>query len=366
VLNHIAFFLFWLNGGGIPRVLVNLAGGMCERGYRVDFVLGSAEGAYLDDLNKRIKVIDLNVSRSKKCIPGLASYLKDQSPQILITANTHLNCVALAAKLLSRNTRTKLIVSEHADVSSRFGYKTLQSRFMNRSVPKMLYPGAANIVAVSQGVSNSIVENFKLDASKVTTIWNPVITESMLSKAEEPMEDPLFKKNRGYKIIIGVGRLKQQKNFPLLVEAFSMLNKDLSVKLVILGEGPDRKMLEALVNEKGLQNDIFLPGLKNNPYKYLKNSDLFVLSSLWEGLPTVLIEALSCGLNVVSTDCPSGPAEIIDYAGKGLLIPSRDAKAMVIAIEKLLQDSNHTKPRLEAFELPFVIDRYVELFESVL
>jgi len=362
-IKHISLFLYSLNGGGIPRHMVNLANGFSKKGYKVDFVLGKAEGSYLKYVSNNINIINLNVSSGFKCIPGLVRYLKKETPQIIYTANTHLNISAIIAYILANVDNTKIVVSEHADFYKAQENRSFPLNYIILAMVKMFYPKADKVVAVSRGVADSIKIAYRLNNSKILTIWNPVITDELYIQAMKPVKHPWLSKN--YPIIISIGRLTKQKNYPLLIKAFSRVKESINAKLIILGEGEDREKLEGLIIKLGLERDVDMPGFVDNPYCYLKKADLFVLSSLWEGFSIVLIEALACDTKVISTDCPYGPKEILEYAGTGRLIPADNEEALSDAILEELEN-DFVKPNLDAFKRDKVVDSYIKLFNDIL
>jgi glycosyltransferase involved in cell wall biosynthesis len=198
-----------------------------------------------------------------------------------------------------------------------------------------MYSKLDALITVSNGVQLDLVTLVKLDRKKLHVVYNPVVGEQLLYKARMPVEDPWLRKD-GIPVILGVGRLIKAKDFPTLLRAFALVRQERRARLLILGEGEDRPGLEVLVRELGLQNDVSFPGFMENPYSYMAKADVFVLSSRWEGLPTVLVEAMACGTPVVATDCPSGPHEILEGGRWGKLVPVGDARAMADAIQATL------------------------------
>jgi glycosyltransferase involved in cell wall biosynthesis len=196
----------------------------------------------------------------------------------------------------------------------------------------------------------------------IQVIYNPVITPDLRINSQMPLEHPWF--NLGEPpVILAVGSLTAQKDFPTLLKAFVQLRKIRNARLLILGEGEERTAIEALVKQLGLEQDVSLPGFVVNPYPYMFRAPVFVLSSKWEGLPTVVIEALFCGTLIVSTDCPSGPREILQDGQYGQLVPVGDSVNMAQAIENVLAGKMPHPPRecWKPFELDTVIDQYVNL-----
>jgi glycosyltransferase involved in cell wall biosynthesis len=196
---------------------------------------------------------------------------------------------------------------------------------------------------------------------KIKVIYNPVITPELFAKAEEPLDHPWFRPGEP-PVVLGVGRLTQAKDFPTLIRAFALVRKERPARLMILGEGEERPKLEALVRELGLEEDVALPGFVGNPYKYIARAGVFVLSSAWEGLPTTLVEALALGTPVVSTNCKSGPEEILEEGRWGRLVPVGNIEELAKAIgESLSMPRLLNGGALDRFRVDIVVDRYLEV-----
>jgi glycosyltransferase involved in cell wall biosynthesis len=204
----------------------------------------------------------------------------------------------------------------------------------------------------------------RLPRERVEVVYNPVITPAMLAQARQQPDHPWFGAGQP-PVILGVGRLTRQKDFPTLIRAFAEVRRRRPARLIILGEGEDRPELEALIGELGLADHVALPGFRDNAMAYLAGSALFVLSSAWEGLPTVLIEALAAGARVVSTDCPSGPREILQDGRLGVLVPVGDAPALARAMANALDGPASTVPpdALTPFTLDAAVDNYLRLIQ---
>jgi len=356
----LALFLPSLRGGGAERVMVNLARGFVERGLQVDLVLARAEGPYLSQVPKEVRVVDLGAQRVLHSLPGLVRYLREERPQAMLSALNHANIVAIWAKLLAR-VKTRLVVSERTTLSrSTENASSIRVKFIPFLV-KAFYPYADVVVAVSRGVAEDLIARIGLTAEKIKVIYNPVVTPELFTKAEEPLDHPWFRPGEP-PVILGVGRLTKPKDFPTLIRAFALVRKERPARLMILGEGEERPNLEALVRELGLEEDVALPGFVENPYKYMKRAAVFVLSSRWEGLPTVLIEAMALGTPVVATDCPSGPAEILEGGKWGRLVPVGDINALSESILAALEGAHPAKgvgSSLSTFTLESVIEQYL-------
>lgn len=357
----IAIFLPSLIGGGAERVMLNLAAGMADQGLKVDLVLAKAEGPYLKQIPQHIQLIDLKASRTLQSLPGLIQYLKEVKPEVLISAIEHSNILAIWAKKLS-GVSTRVVITEH-NPPSMLKHATKATRKKLGALQlfmRISYPLADQIVAVSQGVADDLKR--LAPAQKIRVIHNPVLHQDIFQKARAPLDHPWFKPGQ-LPVILAIGRLEKQKDFPNLIRAFALLRKRREARLFILGEGQERHALEALVSELGLQDDVLLPGFDSNPYRYIAACSLFVMSSLMEGLPTVLIEALALGARLVSTDCESGPREILADGKYGTLVPIQDSLALANAIETRLDSpatfvSQHV---LKSYTYETAVQSYLEV-----
>jgi glycosyltransferase involved in cell wall biosynthesis len=221
------------------------------------------------------------------------------------------------------------------------------------------------VVAVSRGAADDLARWSGIPRELVEVVYNPVITSNGLAAANQLPDHPWFGPGQP-PVILGVGRLTPQKDFPTLIRAFSHVRRQRAARLLILGEGEERPALTALANELGVADDVDLPGFRDNALAYMASSALFVLSSAWEGLPTVLIEALAVGTPVVSTDCPSGPREILQEGRLGPLVPVGDAAALSAAMLKMLQGPGLSIPAdaLTPFTREAAVDHYLRLIEA--
>lgn len=326
----VALFIPNLAGGGAERVTLNLARGLVGRGYPVDLVLASQEGELRDRVPEGIRIVDLGGVRTMRSLPKLARYLRRERPAGLVSAMNHANVVASwAAKLAGY--QGPVVLAEHIQMPER--RTSYWQRAFNLAV-NVTYRNATRVVAVSEGVKRSLIENAGVGADRISVIYNPVLPDGLTSP--RPAARPAAMGKAGTPVILGIGRLEPQKNFGLLIRAFAQLLERRPARLVVLGEGRERPALERQVEELGLHESISLPGFVPDPLDYLAHAGVFVLSSDWEGLPTVLIEALAMGTPVVATDCPSGPREILDGGNYGHLVPMRDARALSDAMYEAL------------------------------
>lgn len=356
---RIAMFLRYLGGGGADQMMVNLAGGFAKRGAKVDFLLGGAWGPHLWKVPSDVQLVNLNASNSISIVFKLAQYLRQVRPHALLSTLHYNNEIVLLAKQFS-GVPTRVVVREANTPSEEARNLKQFKKQITPLLMRCLYPKADGIIAVSRGVADDIAQITGIPIDRMQVIYNPSVTPDVAERAKEPLEHPWFAPGEP-PVILGVGKLQTQKGFSTLIRAFAKVRQVRPVRLLILGWGPDRPELEALVRSLGLETDVAMPSHEKNPYAYMSRSSVFALSSAWEGLPNVLIEALSVGLPVVSTDCRSGPAEILDRGRFGELVPVGDSDAMAAAILRVLSgEIRRVDPQwLEQFQLDTATSQYL-------
>ena len=361
---RISLFLSYLGGGGAERVMLNLATGFIQHGFQVDLVLAKAWGPHLWKVPSTIRVVDLGAARPLQCLPKLAQYLRRERPEALLAAMHYANEIAVLAKRLA-GVSTQIIVTEHNTLSRSINQlKGLKRRLIPLGV-KYLYPFADHIVTVSQGARDDLQHWMDSSSATVEAIYNPVIADDLYQKAEIAVDHPWFQEGQP-PVILGVGKLEPQKDFPMLIRAFAQVRSQQPCRLVILGWGPDQTELEGLIANLGLAEDAALLGYVDNPYAYMARSRVFALSSAWEGLPTVLIEAMALGIPVVSTNCKSGPEEILNQGEFGNLVPVGDSDAMSQSITAVLNGEHPVvhKAWLKQFGIQGSVEQYLKLMGS--
>ncbi|MGP3560190.1 glycosyltransferase [Geobacillus sp. BK01] len=362
--HRIGIFLPSLRGGGAERVMVNLAKVFAKNNFQVDLVLAKAEGPYLSQVPDDIRIVDLNVSRVALSLFPLVRYLRKNRPHALISALNHANVIAILAVKFSL-TKTRILVTEHSTLSRSLLHPTNSRSKLVPFFMRSFYPLADHIIAVSNGVADDLSKTLDIARPKIKVIYNPIITDDLFQKANEEVDHPWFK-NKQYPIILAVGRLTEAKDYPTLIKAFYHVRQQKVAKLVILGDGEKRTELLNLIKDMGLEQDVDIIGFVQNPYAYMKRCSVFVLSSKWEGLPTVLVEALACGANIVATDCPSGPREILKNGEYGSLAKTGDDKDLAKEILKKLdvgkQDEKVLMEAYQPFKNEFVFSKYLNLF----
>ncbi len=352
-----------LCGGGAERLHVNLANDWVAQGFDVEFILLRKEGELISLLAPQIAVTTLNVDRIRRVIFPLAARLRKDPPQVLLAAMWPLTSAVVFAWILSRR-KGKLFLSDHENLTASYIVQGREKPFFLQALIRFCYPLASGVISVSLGVKKDLCELGNLPDSLVRVIYNPAATGVSLDR-ETPNEQVQLWGADFDRRILTVGRLTPQKDHETLIRAFKLLPKELNAKLVILGEGPLRLKLEALVNQLKIEDCVSLPGFVLDPYPWFRSADVFVLASLWEGFGNVIVEALECGLPVISTDCPSGPSEILEDGHYGKLVPIKDPQALARAIEESLKESHDSEALMrhaKNFSVRKISDEYLAYF----
>jgi len=367
MVTRIAILSLNLNGYGTERTMFNLALGFAERGIAVDIVLVNAEGPLLAQIPAGIRVIPLKRQRVLarlplvRNVPALVQYLRHERPAALLSAFEQTNIVALWARRIAR-VPTRVVISAHFPFSRHFLMNSphLKERLLLRHLVRRFYPWADAIVAVSQGAANDLATVTGLPVKRIQVVYNPVPLD-LNAKAAQPLDHPWFAPGEP-PVILAVGRLTRQKDFPTLIRAFSLVRQRHAARLLILGNGEEQAALEMLARELGLADEVSLGGFTEHPYPYMARATVFALSSAWEALPVVLLEALTLGTPIVATDCDSGPYEILEGGRWGTLVPVADPGALAEAIGAVLGRARPTAPPEEAwgrFHLERIVDQYL-------
>lgn len=342
--------------GGIEGKIVTLCREFLEQGVAVElFLPRGGEIPYPGRLPSAVRVTDLG-SRSKfDTARKLATHLRRDSVDVLLAAKDHGINAAILARWLARS-RVPIYIKLTNTVSV-----TLR-RPGKRRVARWLYPRANGAIAVSEGVRRDFLHHFSMPPERVVTIYNPTIPPDFQQRAAADIEHPWLR-GTGIPVIMGVGRLTDQKGFDVLLDAFARLRESREARLVILGEGPARGELEARADALGIADEVDLVGSVPDVLPWVARASLYVLSSRYEGLPNVLIEALAAGAPVVATDCPSGPREILEDGKLGPLVPMDDTEALAAAMERTLDHpppADVLEPSLERFRAGPVARQYLK------
>ena len=344
--------------GGVGRILFNLTQGLAAKNYQVEILVNQITPESFVAPN--ISVINLNQPRTFKNLSAIIRYLKTRQPKTFMSVIYHGNLVSLAAHAISRS-QSRMIICEHIALAQALGNEKNLLRQILKILIRIFYRFADAIITVSESAAQEL-ELHGVPQKKIKVIYNPVLTPDLAVLADEKIDLSWF--NPAVPVVLAVGRFTAQKDFETLIRAFATVRKQRLVKLLILGDGPEKAHLDRLIAELDLKSDVIMPGFMKNPYPYFKHSNMFVLSSRWEGLPTVLIEALALGLPIVSTDCPSGPREILNAGKLGRLVAVGDHTAMSAA---MLQTLNNPWPKPSADDLEnFTAATAVTKYEQVI
>lgn len=360
---RVALFLRYFGGGGADLAMAYLARGFVEQGLQVDFVLSQSGGNHLWKIPPEARIIDLGSFNNGATLKALIRYLQQERPAALLSALHFTNEIAVLAKRLAR-VPTRVVVCEQNTLSKRSRHETKLSKRLTPWLARFTYPSADAVVAVSKGVARDLSQTLGLPEHRMQVIYNPAVTPELAAKAQEPVEHPWFAPGEP-PVILGVGKLEPQKDFPTLIRALAEVRKQQPARLMILGWGPDenRQKLAALIQSLGLTADVALPGYVNNPFAYMARAAVFALSSRWEGLPFVLVEAMAVGTPVVATNCESGPAEILDQGKYGALVPVGDSQALAAAILQTLSQPRQSIEAtwLDQFSLATITQQYLQV-----
>ena len=343
-------------------MVLNLCEGLVALGCWVDLLQVKAHSKHLEQLPALVHVRKLNADHTLTSLPALIRYLKTEHPDALLAAKDRANQVAVLAKKVA-GVPTRIVVRMGTTVSAALAGKNRWRKLFWYLPMRLIYRNADAVVAVSQGVAQDMARITGRKASDIVVIRNPVITPRIFRLAREPVPHPWLVKGN-VPVIVGIGRLTRQKDFPTLIRAFATVRSKLLCRLIILGEGKDRDDLEQLAMRLSQSEHIAMPGFVENPYAYLKAAAMFVLSSAWEGSPNALTEALALGVPVVATNCPSGPCEILKDGAIGRLVPVGDPDALAKAMLATLSDppdETLLKSAVREYTVEFSSRRYLEL-----
>jgi glycosyltransferase involved in cell wall biosynthesis len=361
----ICFIPGTLDLGGIGRNTLNLGEELTRRGYPVDLFLTREGGVYAAQVPSSIRLF-IGEGSATRSISSLIAYLRRRRPRVIISAHPHIHLLVLIAARLARG-HTRVVCTVRTNISvdrkSKGAYRNILIE-----AARYAYRRADAVVAVSEGVADDLAAHAGIPRGDVRVIYNPALTRRLLE--QETLEiDCSWLMERHAPVIVSVGRLTKQKDFPTLVRALAHVREVLpDCRLVILGEGEERSSIESLVQELGLGEAVLMPGFVPNPAAYVARASLFALSSAWEGFGNVLVEAMAVGTPVVATDCPSGPAEILEHGSFGRMVPVGDYLSLAEAIINELRTptpANVLRQRAEMFSAESAADQWLELIAGL-
>ncbi|MBI1866587.1 MAG: glycosyltransferase [Candidatus Staskawiczbacteria bacterium] len=371
----VAYFYTIFRNAAMARWVRNITDNIDQNKYAVSFVGLKIEESFTREIPKNICVVNLSNPYIKSALFKLIAYLRKERPDIFVAAFPHINVLAMMAKVLS-GAKVKVVLTDHNHFfglasNARSLYRRFFGMFILPHLMRIFYPLSDSVICASEGVAESILDVVKIP-DKVKVIYYPVAADRIQNWSKEPVNHPWFSQATP-PLILGAGRLINQKDFPTLLCAFNLVLKTMPARLAILGEGKDRGELEKLAKELGISDKVAFLGFQKNPFKYMKNASVFVLSSIHEGFGNVLVEAMACGTPVISTDCKSGPGEIIENGKSGILVPVGDYKSLSKAIIRVLSDSSLRQSfskegikRVRYFSVEKNIKQYEDVFQKLM
>jgi glycosyltransferase involved in cell wall biosynthesis len=343
--------------------MLTISGELARRGYEVDLVTFDAKGEFAEKVPGNVRLYDLRSLGIIRAARKISKYLSARSPSAIIANGDRCALASFMARKLRPSEDTKIIALVHNDLTGVLGLRgaSAKDKFLawSKKFPMAsVYRRIDEIAAVSEGAAASVVNFLGIPRDKISVIYNPVPVDEIREKASQAANHPWFA-DGAPPVIISCGRLTPHKDFETLLRAFAKLRRETPSRLVILGEGPEREKLETLVRSLGIEDCAALFGFEENPYKYVARARLFAMSSICEGLPTAIMEAMALGIPVVSTDCPSGPAELL-AAHPERLVAVRDPDSLAAAMKKGLAIGRE-KNDLSRFSVADCADRYIAL-----
>ena len=361
-LKRIALFAPNLAGGGAERIISILAGYLVEQSFQVDLLLAKAAGPYLKNIPPAVNIIDLNCEKVLFSLPKLVSYLRSEQPDVLFSSQMHSSTIALwSAKIAGVDTR--VIIRQPTMLMPSYKRKSLISNLKQKVFLKAVLRASKVIVSGSE-MAKEFQALSAVEKNKIEVIHNPVPIHVIQERSDDPIDHPWFKLGEP-PVILAVGRLAEVKDFRTLIKAFAVVQKQIPAHLIILGEGVLRLELEQLVIRLGISHRVQMPGFTANPYQYMKHAKVFVSSSLWEGFPNGMVEAMACGMSIVATDCEGGTSEVLEHGKWGYLVPVSNEEMMAKSIVKSLTDteSPDVLDRVACFSVDTIAAKYTKLFE---
>lgn len=332
---RLAIYLATSGHSGVDRVMSNLISELAGRGVSIDLLRIAGHGPHLREVPSGVRIVDLGTSHVASSFWPLVRYLRREQPEAMLSDKDRLNRYALWARRIA-GVSTRLAVRMGTTVSENLSKRGRIDRWMQYTSIRRFYPWADAVLVPSRGAADDLIAIGGLDPDKVKVVPSPIVNDRLVLLADEQCSHPWLNA-KGIPVILGVGELCERKDFATLLRAFALVNNSLPARLIILGEGRKRAELEALTEELGVAGVVSFAGFQANPYAFMSRADLFVLSSRCEGAPVVLMEALACGAPVVSTDCPSGPREILRGGKLGRLVPVGNVEELATAMLATLQ-----------------------------
>ncbi|MGQ9748691.1 glycosyltransferase [Desulfosoma sp.] len=359
---RLALFLATSGHSGVDRIMKNFIAALAKRPVRVDLLHVHGHGPYLDRVPTRVRVVSLGTRHVQSSLFKLAHYLRTERPDALLCDKDRVNRTALMAAAMA-GYQGRVVVRLGTTVSKNLENRGLVHRTMQYWSIRHLYARAHAVAVPSHGAAEDLHTIASFPPGFVRVLPSPVVSDTIHTLGREPIHHPWFAPDAP-PVILGAGELCERKDFATLVRAFAALSHHTECRLVILGKGKKRQALEKLAHELGIADRVWFPGFVHNPYAYMAKSRLFVLSSTCEGLPVVLMEAMALGIPVVSTDCPSGPREILHHGRYGPLVPVKSWNQLAEAMARVLAEPPEKEELMTAvsrYHVPSATDAYLQL-----
>ncbi len=353
--HHLAIFLPSLSGGGAELIMLALAKAFVTRGVRCDLVIAMHKGELINDVPEGVQLISLHRNKTIHAVFALSGYLRRERPEALLTTTLKASIAALLAKRLT-STGTRMVLCEANPIAFAMQSSNLWKTTVNKVAVHLLYRKADDVILISEGVHQSLLNERVVDPSRMHIIYNPI-----------PRDCARHSKNsaNGQFSLVACGRLHPQKDHATLLRVLAKLRHRFAVHLTIVGEGPLRGELEAQARTLGISDAVTFTGFVTDPTKYFAAADVFVHTSRYEGFGVVLLEALACGCAIVATDCPGGVQEVLANGKFGTLVPVGDDEAIANAVAGILGGEVEF-PDASEYLQQFDINRIAEAYLAVL
>ena len=344
---------------GVALAQHRFARALAARGHDVDLVIGRTDDGLAIPASSGVNLILLGRPKVRHMAAPLWRYLRRARPDVVFTAEDHLNTLVLLTAIAARS-KAKISGSSRVTPFDTYSNRPLSKRWLLKQLTRLTFRRADALTCVSKDMVDQYRTVFGRRAPHVA-VYNIVDDGTSQQRMLEPVDEPWLTNKQG-PVVIAAGTLAPWKGFSDLIAAFALVRSD--ARLIILGDGPLRDVLETQVERLGLGKRVKLPGFAYNPINYFARADVFALSSTVEGLPNVLVEAMLAGCTPVATDCPTGPREVLDGGRFGYLVPVSDVAAMAAAINHALNHPIASELLAEAvrpFKEATVIDRHFGL-----
>jgi glycosyltransferase involved in cell wall biosynthesis len=368
-MKKLLFVIPSLAEGGAERVMSILLSHLSKENVSLNLVLFNRTGRYMDNLPPSVKIFDLKKKNARsfpRLVSQLAAIVRSERPDTVVSFLEYANIVTLFARFLVPDSRIRWIISERSLPSRDLaGQRKGKLKF---HLHRFLDPKADKVITMSPQTAGEMIQNYRVAPEKIEVIPNPVEIDRLRQLAQEAVDHPWL--NEPIPVLLAMGRLTRAKGFPVLLEAFARVLAHTPARLMILGQGPMKTELEDQIRQLKITDHVWMPGFLANPYPYLSRATLFVLSSLWEGLPNALLEAMALGKPVIATTCNDSINQLIHDGINGIVIPPGDVPSLAKAIRTLLTDAEQRERfarentnRIRPYDVNLILQQFKNAFE---